>query len=229
MGYSRFHTVALNRAVCEWLAPICFSLIFILSFFNWAGLYPAGYGAYTQNCWQALGALMSVDPVSEIEFRMEGPLNERLWSSWWLLPYIIFLIVGLTLAWADPIMKLMKGKLPTALEGVWRYRPALISACAGLTLFLVLIQSVAGFGIEWAIKYKVLEDFKQLRSDAKTPEQIQIAEMKIAGEKNRYQPGTTSWLRLVILLHFLAVAGIIGETVLLHRGAKPPPRVGVMW
>jgi hypothetical protein len=228
-GYTRLHTHALNHKVCEWIVPISFTLVFFLSFFKWFGFYPAGYSAYTQNAWQALFATMSVDPVSEKLFHKEKELEAALHPSWWLLPYLFLMLFGLALAWADHVVKALKLRLPAAVERRWRYRPALLSACAGLTLFFLLIQCATGPGLERARPAIVEESTRKELEKARTPEEIQIAEMKIANETGGFRLITTFWLQLAIVCHFLAVAGIIGETVLIHRGDKPPPRVGVMW
>jgi hypothetical protein len=225
--YPHQHYVSLNRRICEWLAPICFTVIFLLTFFKWVGFYPAGYSAYSQNAWQALFADISVDPVFEKKvFHKEKELSEALHSSWWLLPYLPLLMLGLLLAWADHLLRLAKTPLPPALQGMWRHRSTWIATCAGLTLFFLLIQWTTGFGLPRALTASVSEE--ELK-DANTPEEIQVAEMKIAMKKAGLYPGTTIWFHLVVLLHVVAVAGIAGETWLIHRGEKPPPRAGVMW
>jgi hypothetical protein len=225
--HSHQHYLVLNRKICAWLAPICLSIVFLLTFFKWVGFYPAGYSAYSQNAWQALFADISVDPVFEKKvFHKEKELNESLHASWWLLPYFPLLMLGLLLAWADHILRLAKTPLPPALQGLWRHRSTWIAVCAGLTLFFLLIQWTTGFGLARALTASISEE--ELK-DAKTPEEIQVAEMKIAMEKAKYYPGTTIWLHLAVLSHIVAVAGIAGETWLIHRGDKPPPRAGVMW
>lgn len=219
----------LNRVICHWLAPVSLTIVFFLTFFNWAGSYPAGYPAYTQNGWQALVADFSADPVSEKLMKMEAPLNERLRSSWWLLPYMILLIVEVFLAWIEPVLKRANVKFPPIVESVVRLRPALLAACAGATLFFILIQCTAGFGVNRAIQQMVQEKFADERAAAKTPEEIQRVEMRTAEIAGSFHMRTTFWLKLVIALHVLALLAIVGETLLIHRGDKPPPRIGVMW
>jgi predicted Zn finger-like uncharacterized protein len=228
-GYAHVHSALLNHQVCRWLAPVALTLVFFLSFFNWFGFYPAGYAAYTQNAWQALFATMSVDPVAEKVFDKEKELNQALSASWWLLPYLLLLLVGLALAWSEPAIKAFHLKLPALVEHWWGHRHALLAACAGLTLLFLLLQCAAGFGLERALAAKIEQATKERREKAKTPEEIQIAEMEIARDMGAFHPRTTLWLRLVVLFHFLALAGIVGETLLVHRGGKPPPRVSVMW
>jgi len=203
--------------------------VFLLTFFKWVGFYPAGYSAYTQNAWQALFADISVDPVSEKEFHKEKELNSALHASWWLLPYLLLLLVGLPLVWGDHILKASQLKLPARLEGIWRHRHEWIAVCAGFTLFFLLIQFATGFGLTNALTGAVEEELKDQIEKAKTPEEVQRVEMQIAVRKAEFYPRTTFWLRLTILLHIVAVAGIAGETLLIRRGDRPPPRIGVMW
>lgn len=222
-------SLPLNRTLCEWLAPYCLVLIFLLTFFRWVGFYPAGYAAYTQNPWQAMFGDMSVDPVSEKVLGKEEETNRDLHASWWLSPYFILLLAGLVLAWIEPVFKRLKTKPPHTINNLLRFRPAALSACVGLTLFFLLVQSLAGFGLEHALKEKTSDENLEERRTAKTPEEVQKAEIKIAQSESKFQVrGTLAW-RLTILLHFIALAGIIGETVLIHRGSKPSPRIGVMW
>ena len=228
-GYARLCSIPLNKTVCHWLAPVCLTLVLVLTFFNWVGMYPAGYAAYTQNGWQALVADLSADPVSEKEWKMEGPINEWLRSSWWLLPYMVLLIPGVLLAWSEPLVKSGKVKLPAVVEGMLRLRPALLGACVGITLLFVLIQTAASFGIERATHNMVQEKFREARKEAKTPEEIQKVEMKVAEVTGGFHLRSTFWLKLSIGLHILALLAIVGETLLIHRGDKPAPRIGVMW
>jgi hypothetical protein len=228
-GYAHLRSVALSRKVCEWLVPACLTLIFLLTFFKWVGLYPAGYAAYTQNAWQALFGSMSVDPVSEKSLHLEKDFDERLRASMWLLPYLILVTFAFALTWGDRVVKILNLKMPGVVAGIWKMRPALLSACAGLTIFFIIAQTVAGFGLEKAVTSKIEANFKEERDAAKTPEEIQKVEMDMARVKGSYHVRDTIWLTFTIILHFVALAAIIGETMLIHRGQKPPPRVGVMW
>jgi hypothetical protein len=228
-GYGRFRSLALRRDWCEWLLPACLTLIFLLTFFKWVGLYPAGYAAYTQNAWQALFAGLSVDPVSEKFLGHEKSINDRLHASWWLLPYLILVVFAFVLTWGERVAKLMRWKVPPMMQAMGKMRPALLAACAGLTLVLIVIQCVSGFSLEKAVNSIAEESFKADREKAKTPEEIQDVDMKVATVKAQYHYRTTTWLTLTIILHFLAFGACISDTMLIHRGDKPPPRIGIMW
>lgn len=228
-GYKHIASVPLTHQLCQWLVPICFTLIFLLGFFNWVGFYPAGYAAYAQNGWQALFGVMSADPVSEKLMKEEADINKGLRASMWLLPYFICMLLGLLLAWYEPIVQRLKPKLPSIFENVAHYRPALLALAAGVSLICVFMHYVGGYGLERAIASKIEESFKEEREKAKTPEEIQNVEMKIAMVKGSFHPRSTMWLQFMMFCHVLALIGTVGETLLIHRGSKPPPRIGVMW
>jgi hypothetical protein len=222
-------SIPLNPNVCEWTVLAAFLVALILSFFNWVGSYPAGYAAYTQNAWQALFADFSVDPVSEKVMNLEAGIAERLRSSWWMLPYLVFLLLGVVAAWSNAWKKLSRRPLPALVERYWKYRPAIVAGCAGATLFCVLAQMAIGYGLPRALESRVEGQYAEERRQAKTPEEIQQVEMKMAMEQGGYRLRTTTWLTLTVIAHILAALAIVGETLLIQRGAKPPPRVGVMW
>ncbi len=120
-------------------------------------------------------------------------------------------------------------QLPTLLQSIWSIRLALLAAMAGILLFVLLIQVVAGFGLEHAVSSLVSESLKEETKLAKTPEEIQRVQMQIAREVGKYQLGNTIWLWLAIVMHLLALVGIAAETAMQQRGDKPPPRVGIFW
>ena len=228
-GRGRVLSISLHPATMQWLAPICLTLALVLTFFKWTGSFPAGYAAYTQNAWQALFGTMSADPVSDKLFEMEATLKDRLASSWWLLPYLILLIPAVVLVWAHHLVNRGRLQLPTLLQSIWSIRLALLAAMAGILLFVLLIQVVAGFGLEHAVSSLVSESLKEETKLAKTPEEIQRVQMQIAREVGKYQLGNTIWLWLAIVMHLLALVGIAAETAMQQRGDKPPPRVGIFW
>jgi hypothetical protein len=213
----------------QWLAPIGLTLALILTLFKWNGSFPAGYAAYTQNAWQALFATMSTDPVAEKLMGMEQSIKDRLNSSWWLLPYLIFLVLAVVLAWAHHLVSRGRIQLPVLLQGIWNIRLALLAALAGIVLFLLLAQVVGGFSLEHAVSNMVSQQFAEDSKLAKTPEEIQVVQMKVAQEFGRFQIIDTTWLWLAILMHLLALVGIAAETAIHERGNRPPPRVGIFW
>jgi len=221
--------ISLSRQFCEIVVLAAVPLLLILSFFRWDGAYPAGYPAYTQNAWQALGGGMSVDPVAEKELGLEKALSGKLRSSWWMLPYLMFLLVTLIVAWVGIAQRIKSLKLPGILLRALKYRPALLMAGAGLMMLFLLLQMSIGFGITNALELMVEERFQEERAQARTPEEIQRVEMKMGGELGSFGIRATIWLRIALALHVLLVLAVVGEAILTHRGNRPPPQLIVRW
>ena len=74
-------------------------------------------------------------------------------------------------------------------------RTAALSACVGLSLFLVLIQSGTGFGLENALRSKIRLEFAAEKKQASTPEEFQKVYMNIAAEHAKYPMTATTVLQ----------------------------------
>lgn len=221
--------LTLNLSFAIWIPGIALSMAFLLTFFRWAGLYPADYPAYTQNAWQALTAGLSKDPVAEDHYKMEKDLRARLESNWWLLPYLPLLILTMLLALAGPVLKRSQWKLPNNLEKFWPYRPALLVVLSVVLLILLVIQWSNGFGINQAVVKDAQIKNHEAMEKANTPEKIQRIEMDIAKDWGGKHPQTTTWLRLAVLAHIVATLGAFLEGLSYLRGNKPPPKIGIEW
>jgi hypothetical protein len=53
--------------------------------------------------------------------------------------------------------------------------------------------------------------------------------VEMAVALHNYHVNTTTWMRLTVWAHLIAVLAIAIENWLVTRGKKPIPRVGVMW
>ena len=119
-GYDRMRSVVLDPRVIRWIPAVALFLAFVLTLFPWVGLFPAGYGAFTQTPWGAVVAQMSRDDVANDELRVGEEklgdiLDKRLKMNWWLFPYLVLLVPTLLLAAAGPIIDLTKKKVPPSL------------------------------------------------------------------------------------------------------------------
>ncbi len=229
VGYARTKSLTLNPAVVRWVAPAALFVIFVLTFFSWNGMYPAGYSAYSQSAWGGLFAGFSQDEVAEDELKLAKTFDEKLHTSWWLLPYLPFLILALIVAWAGPILAVSKVKLPGGIEKLWQYRPLLLGGLCVMTLMFLMAQWASGFGLQRAVRDKVESEYAEKKAAANTPEKMQRVEMTAALMQGAAMVRTTPWLRLAVLLHLVAALAVLAEAGLMLRGNKPPPRVGVMW
>src|SRR5437899_855808 len=69
-GYSRSFECTLSPRVLAWVPAIGLTLIFILTFFPWVGVYPSGYLVYGQGAWRALSGTPTQSPQLE-EFMLK--------------------------------------------------------------------------------------------------------------------------------------------------------------
>lgn len=222
-----FRGITLHPELLPWIPAIALTLALILSMFRWAGSYPAGYPAYTQNAWQALFADFSKDAVAEDELKLEAKIKEKIKSNWWLLLYLPLVLGGVVIAWAGPAMNLLKFPLPAVITKIWPYRPVLLAAIAVFTMLLISVQWVNGFGIERAITELGQADHAEAKIAANTPEKLQRWEMTVAKELGGFQLQTTTWLRLAWVAHLLAALAVGLEAAGSLRKHNTPIRVGV--
>jgi hypothetical protein len=228
-GYTHMVSLPLEPKVVRWIPAGALFVAFLLTFFSWNGLYPGGYSAYTQNAWQGLFASVSEDQVAEDELKIGKELQDRVHTTWWILPYLLFLFPTLILAVAGPVADLTKIKLPPNVEAIWRFRPLALGGLAVLVLIFLLAQWASGFGLQRAVSDKIDADFAAKKAEANTPEKMQRWEMNVSAAKGAFHVRTTPWLRFAVLLQLLAAAAVAAEAGLMLRGKKPPPRVAAMW
>lgn len=228
-GYAHMRSIPLDPRVIRFIPAAALTLVFLLTFFKWDGMYPAGYAAYTQNAWQCLFASISNDPVAEEELKMLAELEKIIHSSWWLLFFLLLLFPALALAWAGPIVDLVKIKLPPSIEPHWKYRPAALGVLVVMMLLFFMAQWASGLGLQRAVDARIDEMYAAEKEKAKTPEAEQRLEMKVAIAKGGSLVRTTPWMRLTFLLQLLAALAVVAEAGLALRGDKPAPRAAVMW
>jgi hypothetical protein len=228
-GFAHMASFPIDPRIVRWIPAGALFLALVLTIFPWDGLYPGGYGAYTQTGWGAAFAGMSKDDVADDELRLSDELDRRLKTNWWLIPYLLLLLPTLVLAVAGPVVDLARWKLPPQVESIWQFRPVLLAVLAIVTLLFLMAQWASGLGLQTAVNGMIEDQYKDARAAANTPEKVQRVDMRAAMKKGEYHVRTTPWLRLSVLLHLLAAAAVAGEAGLMLRGKKPPPRVGVMW
>jgi hypothetical protein len=223
-------TLVLAPLGLAWIPPVALTLCLFLSFFSNNGLFPGGYSAYTQNAWLALFASVSEDPVAEKQFKLkETVFDKELKTSWWMLPYLPALVFSTLLAWGVQIVGLKKIPLPPAVQGVWNYRHAILAGVACLALIALMAQWLNGFGLRNATYRTFEEKLVELKDASKTPEEVQVYEMRLRSQIDGFRIATTTWFRLAVLLHLTALVALAIEVVMDKRGTQPLPRITFRW
>jgi hypothetical protein len=230
-GASTAATLHLNRAMLEWLPAALLSVVLVLTFAKWDGAYPGGYRLYAQNAWQAMFGTFSVNPVSEKVFKSEADVKPLVKANWLMLLYLMGLIVAAAIAVADVAVPRFKLKLPAEIHRHWESRHLFLGVLCGLLLLLVVAQTWMGFGLG-----NGLEDYAEktptvvaLRAEAKTDEERQVVEVQKGKILGQFSSQTTTWLGLVIAFHVIAAGSVALGSALRRRGARPDPRIDLIW
>jgi hypothetical protein len=229
-GYERIVTAPLDRKWVRWVPPAALTLVFLLTFFSWDGVYPGGHAAYSQNAWQCLFGDVSADPVAEEEFKQMEDFDKRVHSNWWLVFFFLFLFLALVVAWAGPVVEYAKINLPDEVQKAWKFRPIILAALTLAAFMFLLAQWASGFGLQRAVYDKIESELAPVKAAAKTPEAEKKYEMRVGMAKAASMTKTTAWLRLAVLIHLVGAAAAAAEVGLMLRAPhKPPPQAAVMW
>ncbi len=225
-------TLTLSPTKLGWLPVACFTLILLLTFFTWVGLFPGGFKAYSQSPWGALARDFDTNPFSEEVLQLEKPLATLMGRNWLLLlPYLVALVAAVVLGWAD---RAVSATHVTGLPGpvaylrtIWPYRLAVLFALAALTLALLAVQVRVGFGLDTATRQLVADRFAEALQATENSAAKQKILVKQGMELGQYELQTTWWLTLALTLHVVAAVAAGLRLWLDRRGAKPLPRVTV--
>jgi len=227
-GYQRTMTVWFSPRVLPWIAPVCLLLVFVLLFFNWLGVYPGGEPAVTQNSWQAAFGLSTVDGdlkqlVSFIEDDKYKP-GVSVLTIFYLL--LFFPVLAVTVA--SVVINLIHVKLPPGVEKILPWRWGIVAA-VNLVLFLFLgLQVLLGFSLD--SRYTDWVD-KQVKGDSKETKTTQQKKLDEVNRGAALEALThTIWLRLVIILHLVAIVCAALMFWIVQRGThRPLPKLELVW
>jgi hypothetical protein len=225
--YQHSAAVHLSPKVLPWIAPACLLLVFVLQFFDWVGLFPGGMPAATQNAWQAAFNGMWKDgdlPRGPYKKEEDKPGVSALTLFYLLL--FFFLVLPVTIA--SVVIGLIPLKLPPAVEKLLPWRWGIVAA-ANLVLFLFLgLQVLLGFSLDSHYKEWVDKRSKSDSTETPTTQQKKMTEVSrgLALEVLRH----TFWLRLVVLLHLVAIICAALMFWLHQRGThRPLPKLELRW
>jgi len=216
--------------VVPWVNLGAFILLFVLLFFAWTGAYPGGYGVYTQSAFQAIFGSYSTDPVGEKVLNMDQEIRVNIRANWVLMGlYFLLVLATVILAAAPKIVSAASLQLPPPIQHYWPWRPALLTAAAGLTFLILLIQFAAGFGLEKAITSTVAANLEKERAEATTAEEKEKIDIKEGLALGRFNPHRKGRLWLAVILNLVGFVGVLLENWLAKRGPRPLPRIEIQW
>ena len=225
--------VAISPVWLDWVPAVCFTLILLLTLFNWVGTYPGGLRVYSQSPWHALVGDMSRNGLPDELLTEEKYFEDAIVGNRWLIAYFPLLFVALALAWLDrairnPTVASVPGPLAW-LPGIWPHRYTALSVISAILLLLILIQTWRGYGLETAVKQKVTEKYaKQIEEADSTPKKQRVT-VNMGEEIGRYQLQGTTPLNAAIAAHAVAFLALLTSSFVHYRGNKPYPRVALQY
>jgi hypothetical protein len=233
-GYTHQRSYTLSSRVVSWIAPLCLIGIFVLLFFSWIGMYPAGVGVVTQSGWNAaFGGYGQPSEVWMDANRDEMDFLKNLGVSLWLVLFLLVLLPALVVALGTTLIhaRLVPVELPPSLAQYWSFRPLLVSLlCLGGLVFLVL-QLVSSFRIEedaWKQAEKMAKALPGYKEPA-TPEQRDRFKLDTGKEYGKFNLERTGWLTLAVILAVAALLGSLLDYWAERRGPQaPPPRIDIL-
>ncbi|MFO0937476.1 MAG: hypothetical protein U0798_13275 [Gemmataceae bacterium] len=234
--YSGSISLGLSSHILAWLPVVGFTLILLSTFFPWSGAYPGGYTAYTQSFWGALGNSLSSDTSAETVMKQERNLELALRNDWWiLLPYLLTIVLGAVLAWADRLVTASDfafriGPLGTLRAMVWPRRGLILFGITAVSILLFAFESFRGFGLESAVRTISTAEYKDDMDKADNSADRQKILVKMGVKKASFgmQNGTAYCLAAIMHLVILTAAG--GRVWMETRGeSAPPPRLALEW
>jgi hypothetical protein len=220
--------VWLSPKVLPWIAPVCLLLVFILQFFDWAGVYPGGVPFVTQNAWQAAFGLHSLDGDMKRYARFLEDDKYKPGASVLTIFYLLLFFPVLVVTAASVAIGLFPLKLPPGVEKLLPWRWGIVAAANLILFFFLGLQVSMGFSLdsqytEWAKK--------QVKKDTKEPLTTQERKQQEASRGELLDMlRHTFALRLTVFLHLLAVVCAALMYWINQRGAhRPLPKLELRW
>jgi hypothetical protein len=227
-GYQRTATLWFSPRVLAWIPPVCLLLVFVLLFFNWVGLYPGGVPADTQNAWQAAFGLWTADPDVEPLLPALKDKDNQPGVSVLTIFYLLLFFPGLAVTVASVVITMINVKLPPAVQNLLPWRWGIVAAANLILLLFLGLQVVLGFSLDSRYGDWVERKVKGDSTEAKNTPQKKKEEV----DRGHYYEALvhTVWLRLVILLHLVAIAAAALMFWISQRGThRPMPKLELLW
>jgi hypothetical protein len=226
--YQHTLAVSLNATVLPWIAPLCLVLIFFLQFAEWDGLYPGGEPAVAGSAWRAAFGKYSVDGDLKALVPFLNDEKHKPGASVLTIFYLLLFFPVLVATIARVVVTMIHIKLPPQVEKLLPWRWGIVAA-ANFVLFLFLgLQVLLGFSLDSRYEEWVESEMKQQTKDNPTTQERKLADVK-RGELLEVLRHTTA-LRLVVLLHLLAIVGAVLMFWVNQRGThRRLPKLELRW
>lgn len=226
--YTHTLTASLSPRALPWIAPVCLLLVFVSQLFPWVGLYPGGVPAMTGSAWAAAFGAYTVD--GDLKQENNALTNDKFKPGVSVLTifYLLLFFPVLAVSIASVVVPMIPRKLPPQVEKLLPWRWAIVAAL-NLILFLFLaLQVLLGFSLDSQYSDWVEKEGK--REVVENPTSQQRKEAEAHQGKLLEQLHHTFWLRLVVLLHLIALVGSFLMFWIDRRGThRPLPKLELRW
>jgi hypothetical protein len=219
----------------RWAAVAAAFFVVVLSFFPWLGYYPGGVPVRTQSAWQAAFGGESVDadlakkvPLFDAPAKDKGSPGPG--SNGLLIVYVLLLFPLLLLTAAVAVWDLMPlPQLPAAVQGLRPWRWLIVTGLALLALLFLVVQMLAGFSLESTVQARVESAMPLTPKDGKTLPPKEARERRMERGLLVEPLRRTGALRGASSLNMLLLVSALVMFWLERRGARPHPRIDVLW
>lgn len=218
---------ALNPHVLPWIAPLCLLLVFFLQFVDWDGIYPGGVPAVTGNAWYAAFGTYTVDGDLKnlVHFGEDDKLKPGV--SILTIFYLILFFPALLVTIASVVLPMLQIKLPAQVERLMPWRWGIVAAANLLVFLFLALQLLLGFSLDSRYRDWVDKETKSTESNPTTQEK-KTADARRGELLERLRH--TFWLRLVVLLHLIAIISSALMFWIDRRGViRPLPKWELKW
>ena len=232
-GYTRTFSLSINPRILPWIAPGAVVAIFFLMFFPWVGMYPNGTTVARQRGWQTFYGGYYVDEVWQKKVAQIGPDESLSWSNPLMFFYVLVLLLAVAVTVGATLihLQLVPIRLPVVVEQYWRWRPLIVGGVILFGFLILALQLLINFSLESRAYARAEERYADEKKQAKEKgtqqdrDEIELREDVLISSMGLRR---TFWLRLVVLLHLIAIGGVGLEYWMERRGTRPPPRLDVM-
>lgn len=230
-GYTHSRTLTVSPIAVAWTPAVALSVIVLLTFAPWVGVYPGGTAVYTAGAWRTATGFPKRNPQLERLLLRELPppsVEERTHSDWLVMaPYLITLILAAAWAWVERLEAQQRlTAAPRRFALFWPHRQAIAAVLTALATLFLFIETTRGFGLERGLEAAVAAKYEEARqATAADPTTLQAIEFDQAQELARDGLERTAWFVLVWCLHIAALLALAGRAWLDRRGNKLPPRL----
>jgi hypothetical protein len=221
--------ISLSPRVLPWIAVAALVIVFILTFFSWAGYYPGGISVATQNAWQAAFGSYSYDhdlakvpPLSNAE----GKDQIQAGANGLLIVFIFIFLIALLAAIFAAAVRVMPVVLPAAVERLRPWFWAIVAAVTALAFLFLVLQLLSGFSLSNRIRERV-ESIGANVAQTDNPTSKKEAEIETALRAGAARYACALWTSFWLMLLALICAAL--SYFLSRRISRPVPRLELMW